>query len=175
VPVLEHEQRRPVACDACEQVGDGGVETVTLGVRIGRDGRRQVADARGQVGQKTRQFPAAAAERRAQCRRVGGARQVVERLDERPVRRADDGVARAIENERAVARHLRGELPDEPALAGAGLTAKQDDAAALAFRPRHQRAQPLQLGGAADEREGRGGSKRAGKVGHVSGRDDSQI
>ena len=88
-----------------------------------------------QIGQKARELAAPGAERRAQLVRIGGSRQVVERLDERPVRGAHDGVARAVENERAVACRLGGELADEPALAGAGLAAEQDDAAALALRP----------------------------------------
>ena len=79
--------------------------------------------------------PPPGAERRAQLVGIGGSRQVVERLDERPVRRAHDGVARAVEDERAVARRLGGELADEPALARARLAAEQDDPASLALRP----------------------------------------
>ena len=103
VPVLEHEQHRPSAGDAGEQVGHGRVQPVALGVRIGLDRGRQLADPGRQVGEQARELAAAGAERRPQLGRLGDPREVVERLDERPVRRAHDGVAGAVEDEGAVA------------------------------------------------------------------------
>ena len=44
VPVLEHEQRRPAAGDADEEIRDGRVQPVPLGIRIGPDRGRKLAD-----------------------------------------------------------------------------------------------------------------------------------
>ena len=63
VPVLDHEQRGPTAREVDEQVGYGRVQPMALGVRIGIDGRRQVADPHGEIRKETRQFAAAGAER----------------------------------------------------------------------------------------------------------------
>ena len=175
VRVLENEKRRLPTGDSGEELGDGGVQPVTFGVRVGPDRRRELAESRRQVGEEARELAAARAERPAQLVGIGGSREVVERFDERPVRRAHDGVARAVEDERAVAGGLGGELPHEPALARPRLAAEQDDPAPFPFGPRHQGAERLELARAPDERERRGESKRAGQVGHGSRRDDSQI
>jgi hypothetical protein len=174
VAVLEDEQHRPAA-DAGQQVGHRGVQPVALGVGIGLDRRRQIRHAERQVRQQPRQLTAGDAERRPQLDRIDDARQVVERLDERPVRRAHDGVAGAVEDERAGGRRVVGELPHEAALARAGLAGQQNDPAALAVGHRHQRAQRLQLRRAADEGERRREAERAGEVVHTEAkRDDSQ-
>ena len=165
VQVLEHEQRRAAPRGAVEQTGHGGVEPVALGVRIGVRRGREPAGPRGEVGQEPRELPAGRAQRGGQLR-TEGADELVERLDERPVRRVQHGIAGAVEHERPVRRRAGGELAYEPALAGAGLAAEQDDAAGLALRSRQQRAQPLQLGGAADERERRGHAECAGESVH---------
>ena len=116
VPVLEHEQRRPTEGDALEEIGHGRVQTVTLGIRIGLDRRREIADPEGQIREEACELATSSAERLPQLGRIDGSRQMVERLDERPVRRAHDGVTRAVENQGAVPCHLAGELPDEAAL-----------------------------------------------------------
>ena len=65
------------------------------------------ADRGAEVGQQPRQLAAARAQRLAQLVGVGRPRQLVQRLHERPVGRADDRVAGAVEHERAVVRGLR--------------------------------------------------------------------
>ena len=170
VPVLEHEQRRLPARDAGEEVGYGRVQPVALGIRIGLDRRRKLTDPNGQIGEEPRELAASGAERRPQLGRIGDPRQVVECLDERPVRRPHDSVAGAVEDECALSRRLAGELPDKPALARTRFAAEQHDPAALAVGPRHQRAQQLQLGRATDEREGRGEAKRGRKIVHGTAR-----
>ena len=97
---------------------------------------------------------------RARARFV--AHQRFERLDERPVGRAHDGVGRTVQDQDALARRLGGELTREPALAGAGLAAEQHDPPLFAVRSREQRAQALELRRAADERERRGDTESAG-------------
>ena len=127
------------------------MQTVPLRVGIRIDRRRQVADALWEVGQQPDQLAAAGAERLAQLRRVGAARQVLERLDERAVRSAHDGVTGAVEHQRSVGRSFGGELAHQPALAGARLAPEQHDPASLALRAGHQRAQRLELRCAAGE------------------------
>ncbi len=166
VRVLEHEQGRTLPRDAGEQVGHGAVQAVALGVRVGVDGRRQLAEPRAEVGQEPDQLAARGARRLAQLGRGERPGELVERLDERPVGRAHHGVAGAVEHEQAVARRLGGELAHEPALARSRLAAEQRDAAALAVGTRNQRAEPLQLRGATDERERRGDAQGAGQGTH---------
>ena len=107
VHVLEHEQHRPAA-DAGEQVGHRRVQPVALGVRIGLHRRRQIADPGRQIGEQPRQLAAGGAERGAQ---LGRARATRARWSSAStngaVRRAHDGVAGAVEDERAVRRPPR--------------------------------------------------------------------
>ena len=101
-----------------------------------------------QVGQQARELATARAERRPQLGRIDAPRELVERLDERPVGRAHDRVAGAGEDERAARRGLGGELADEAALARAGLAADAGPTGAPSpSRARHQRTERLQLGG----------------------------
>ena len=162
VAVLEHEQRRPAPGHAREHVGDRRVEPVALRVGVGVGGTWTLGGAGRQLGQEPREL----APSHAQLVGPHRPRQLVERLDERPVGRVHHGVARAVEHERAVARGLGGELAHEPALAGAGLAADQDRSAAFAGGARHEQAQPLELGGTADERERRGDAERPEQVRH---------
>jgi hypothetical protein len=161
VPVLEHEQDRPAA-EPHEQVGHRGVQPVALGVRIGVDRRRQMPDAGGEVRDQPRQLAARRAQRGAELVGIDDARRMVERLDERPVGRAHDGVARAVEHERAGAGRLGRELAQQAALARPGLAAEQHHAAALALGHGHERPQRLELRRAPDEREGRDEGERSG-------------
>ena len=163
VAVLEHEQRRPAPGDAREHVGDRRVEPVALRVGVGVGRAWTLGGARRQLGQEARESFAPA---HAQLVGAHRPRQLAERLDERPVRRVNHGVAGAVEHERAVARGLGGELAHEPALAGAGLAADQDRPAAFPGGARHEQAQPLELGGTPDERERRGDAERTEQVRH---------
>ena len=175
VPVLDHEQHRPAA-DAREQIGHGRVQPVALGVGIGLHRVRQIAHPGRQIGEQTRQLAARGAQRGAQLDGLQDAGEVIEGLHERAVRRVDDRIAAAVEDERATAGRLAGELAHEAALARAGLAAEQHDAAPLALRHRQQRPQRVQLGRAADERERRRQAKRAGKLVHIAAdRDHSQV
>ena len=141
VAVLEHEQCRAPPRDAGQQVDDRGVQAVTLRVGVGVPSRRGLAE----VGEQASQFTRSGRERRAQLVRVERADQLVERLDERPVRGANHGVGGAVEDQHARVGGLGGELAREPALAGPRLTAEQDDSPLLAVRSREQRPQTLEL------------------------------
>ena len=91
----------------------------------------------------------------------------VERGRERRVGRADDGVAVPVEHRRPFLGELGRELPDEPALPGAGLARHERRAASLADRPRQQRAQLGELAGPAGERVRRREPKRAREMSHL--------
>ncbi len=135
VAVLQHEQQRPVTADAGQQVGDRGVKAMPLGVRICGDRRRQLADAKPEVGEEPHELPAGRAEPVAQLRGIRAAGQVVEALGERAVGRGHDGVAGAVEDERALLRRHVRELAHEPALAGARLPRRREPRAARRPRP----------------------------------------
>ena len=155
VPVLEHEQHRArrltpasrsvtAVCSRWRSVSGSALT-----------GCGSSPDPLRQVGEQPRQLAARGAQRGPQLGGLDLTRQVIERLDERPVRRVHDRVAAAVEHERAGAGRLACELAHQAALARAGLAAQQDDPPALALRHRHERAQRLQLGRAADERKRR--------------------
>jgi hypothetical protein len=151
MPVLDHQQHRPLAADVREQVGNRRMEAMALRIGIGLDRRRQLADQGGQIRQQPGQLAAAGAKRGAQLRDLDDPQQVVERFDERPVRRPHHRVAGAVEDERAVGRGPAGELAYQTALPGARLAREQRYPATLAFDSRHQGPQLLQLCGAPDE------------------------
>ena len=102
VHVLQHEQHRRAPADRREQVREGGVQEMALGVRVGGAGRRQAADEVGQVGEEARQLAAPRPEVGSQRRRVAAAHERVEGLHERPVRCRDDGVAGPVEHDGAL-------------------------------------------------------------------------
>ena len=106
---------------------------------------------------------------------IGHPGEVAERLGDGLVGDADDSVAGAVEDERAVPRGLVRELPHEPALAGSGLPGDERDAPALAAPAGHEGAQERELAGPADEREGRRQAQRAGELGCRIERRHSQI
>ena len=165
VAVLEHQQQRSPAAGRHQQVADGRVQAMPLGVLVGHDRLRQVADVAAQVRQQPGQLAPARPQVGAQLGRIAGPHQLVERLHERPVGGADHGVAGAVQHQRAVLRRLVGDLADEPALARPGLAADQGDAAALALRARQQRPQRGHLAGTVHEREGRLQAQRPGQRG----------
>jgi hypothetical protein len=161
VEVLEHEQDRAARGHAGEQVVDGGVQPVPLGVGVGGDGRRQLAHPQRQLRQHPGQLPAGGAEVGAQGRRLDEAGQLVERVRERLVGRPHDGVAGAVEDERALAGRFMRELPREAALPRARVAAEQRGAPAFARGAGQQRAQGGELARAADERQRRRRAERA--------------
>jgi hypothetical protein len=166
VPVLEHEQDRPAA-DPRKEIRHRRMQPVAFRVRVGLERRRQIAYPEGQIGQQPHELAARVAQRRPQLERVDGAREVVERVDERPVRRAHDRVAGPVEHEHAVASRLACEFTHQAALARAGFAAQQDDPASLALRHRHERPERLQLGRTTDEGKRRREAERTGKVVHT--------
>jgi hypothetical protein len=87
---------------------------------------------RRQVGQQARELAARVPERAAQLDGSTTRASVLERLDERPVRRAHDGVAGAVEDERAVAGGLGANSRTRRLLPEPGSPPSSDDAAALA-------------------------------------------
>ena len=58
MPVLQHQEGRPLAGNTGEQIGDGGVQPVAFGVGIGAHRRWQLPDPQGQVGEQPRQLSA---------------------------------------------------------------------------------------------------------------------
>ncbi len=128
---------------------------MALRLRIGRHRRRQLADVERKVGQDPHELSSGRPEVAAQRGRIARAHEPFERLGERAVRGANDRVAGSVENEDAHPRRLVGELPDEAALARSRLAAEEDDAPALAPRPRQKRTQERELAGTAREREAR--------------------
>ena len=162
------------AADGGEQVGDRAVQAVALGVGVGRDRRRQLADAVRQVGQQPREL----ARRRGRDRPAASsasvvAHELVERLDERPVRALDDRVAGAVEDERAALGRLVGELAHEAALARAGLAADEREPQRRRRPSRGISARSSrELARAAGERERRGEAERTGEPGHGLVRSD---
>jgi hypothetical protein len=121
VDVLEHEQCGPAPADAGQQTGDGRVQPVALGVRIGLHSGGERAHARIQVGEEPGELATAASQRGPELVGLGGPDQVVERLDEGPVGRAHLGVTVAIQDQRAVLGGMGRELPHQATLARAGL------------------------------------------------------
>ena len=86
-----------------------------------------------------------------------------------PYGRAHDGVARAVEHQRAARGRLGGELAHEPALARAGLAADEHHPRPAPAARRQQRAQRRQLA----RRARRTGRRRAGKAGREGRRSRS--
>ncbi len=164
MPVLEYEQYGSCAADVRKQLGNRRVEAMALGIGIGLDRLRQLADLGGQIGQQPGQLAATGAERGAQFCRLGYPHQAFERLDERPVWRPHHRVAGAVENKRPFHCDLAGELARQAALPGARLAREQRDAAPLPFRSRHQGSELLQLACAPDERGSRDRAQRTRKV-----------
>jgi hypothetical protein len=136
---------------------------VALRVLVGGHGIGKVADSGREIRQQPLELAAAGPEVDSEAGRIDGASQPVERLGERPVRRRHDGVARAVEHERAAGGSLLGELAHEPALPRAGLTGDECDPPALTRRPRHERPQRRKLARPAHERKRGRQPERPGK------------
>ena len=173
VSVLDDQEHWTLFGDSREELRDGRVEPVALGVGVCLDGWRQLAGALGEMREQPRELTASRAERRTQLVRLDRPREAVERLHERTVWSVHDLVAGAVQDEHAGARRVDCELAYEPALARARLAADEDHAAFLAGGRGHERAEELELGGASDERRSRREAERAGKTGHPH--HDSQI
>jgi hypothetical protein len=166
VSVLDDQKHGTHFGDSRQELRDRRVQAMALGVGVCLDGWRQLAGALGQMREQPRELTASHAERRTQLVRLDRPRQAVERLHERTVRSAHHLVAGAVQDEHAGARRVDCELAHEPALAGAGLAADEDDAALLAGGRGHERAEELELGRASDERRGRRETERAEEIGH---------
>ncbi len=166
VPVLEHEQHRPAPADAGEQVGNRRVEAEALGVGIGLDRRGQLADPGRQIGQQPGQLAAAGAERGAQLGGIGDPRRGWSSASTNgPVGRPHDGVAGAVEDQRAIrappraANSRTSRLLPSPGSPPSSTT-RRPSPSARGIR----RARALELGRAPDERKGRGEPERAREV-----------
>ena len=142
----------------------GGAGITIEGLRVGLTGLRELRQARAQIWQQARELAATGSERCAQLISGQLPREAIERFGERPVGRAHNGVAGAVQHERAVGGRLGCELACQSALAGAWLAADQDDSASLTLGPGQQHPQSIELGGATDERQRRGELERAGEL-----------
>ena len=163
--VLEHEQQRPAPGRIHEELGDGVVQAVALGVLVGDHRFGQVADEGGEVGNQAPELAAAGAQVSPQVLGIRDPGQMVERLRDGLVGEAHDRVARAVQHQHPVRGGVLGELPHEPALARPGLSADEGDAPALTACARQERAQERQLPGTADERKRRREPEGSGELG----------
>ncbi|MCZ7588410.1 MAG: hypothetical protein M5U27_06005 [Gaiella sp.] len=163
VHVLEHEEQGRLAAHPDEQVGDGGVEPVPLGIGVRRGRRGERPDPGRELREEPRQLAAGRTQMAAYRLGPRVADEVIERRHVRPVGRGDNRVAVAVEHGRALGGNLAGELPHEPALAGARLTGKERRAATLLGGPGQERPQRRELPRAAREPERRRQTKRARK------------
>jgi hypothetical protein len=168
VQVLEHQQNGRLGRDADEKLGHRGVEAQPLGVRVGGRPSLRAGGTRAEL----RDEPCEVDRRGAEDVQNGGrdaARpdELGEGGRERRVGRADDGVAVPVEHRRPFLCELGGELPDEPALPGAGLARDERRTTALTDRPREQRAQLGELTGPAGECVCGQEPKRAREMSHL--------
>ena len=166
VGVLDDHDERGAPAHRGEQVGDRAVQPVALGVRVRRRRHRQPADALGQVREQARQLAAAFAEIGAKLGRIGNARELVERLDERAIRTLDHRVAGSVEDEGSRGVGLLGELADEAALARPGLAADEREAQPVAVGRRDEAPEGRQLPRASRERERGGQAERTWELVH---------
>ncbi len=161
--VLDDEDDRRLGRCADEEVRHGRVQTVPLGVRVGSRRRSEVSHPRREARKQPGELSPARTEVPRERLRRQRRDEVLERGRERPVRRADDGVAVAVEDDRALLCRGAGELADETALAAPGLAGDERGTTALARGARQQRPQRRELVDASGEREGRREPERPGK------------
>ena len=147
---------------------------MAFGVRIARGRRRQLTHALRKVGKKPRELAASRSQIGAKDIGVAVAHELLECGDERPVRRADDGVARAVEDENAVSGRVLRQLVHEPALSRAGFAGEQRDPPAVALGARKERPQRGEFASAPDEGKRRRQAEWTRKPQRV-GRGHSQI
>ena len=134
-----------------KQVDDRRVEVVALGVRIPRCRGRQLTHPLRKVGEKPRKLAAPRCQIGAQHIGVALAHELLQCGDERFVRRADDGVARAVEDEGTVGGHVLRQLVQEPALSRAGFAGEERDPPAVALGSWKERPQRGEFASAPDE------------------------
>ncbi len=169
VAVLDHHHQRRATTRRGEEVADGAVQPVALGVRVGRHRRRQLTDPARQIWQEPRELAAVRAQRGLQCGLIDASHELPDRVDERPVRTPHLGVARAVEHERPGRRGIVRELADEPALARPGLASHERESQTLPVHAGHQRTQRRELAGAPRERKRRSQAKRSRELAHHGG------
>ncbi len=95
--------------------------------------------------------------------RVAHPDELLQRLDERTERRGHDGVTRSVQHEHSVPGRPLRELLDQPALAGARLTADQHDPLARFRRTGQKLPEDAQLPRAADKGSQRDVAQGTGK------------
>ena len=86
MPVLDHEHERHLPADCGQQVRNRAVEPVALGVGITGRWRRQAPHELRQIRQQACQLAALRAESRTHRPGVRSANQLIQSLDERPIR-----------------------------------------------------------------------------------------
>ena len=165
VPVLDHEQQRRARAPAAASrsatalwrrwrsvsgsaATGGGASSPT---RSGRSGSSRASSP-----------PSGPRSPRAASPASISADELVERLDERPVRAPHDRVAGAVEHQRAVCRGLVGELAHQAALARSRLAADQREPEPLVRRPRGISAAQRGRSSRARPANGNDGVRRSG-------------
>ena len=147
VDVLEHEQERRLGADADEQVGDGRVKPVALGVGVRGRHARQLADSLLEAGHETGQLSGSLTEVPAQDSGSVWATRWSSAVANGPCGDPDHAVAVAVEDDRALGRDLVRQLAHEPALPGPGLPRDERCTASLPGGPRQQRPQCVRARG----------------------------
>ena len=160
--------------DVPQQVSHRRVETMALGVRIPGQRARELAYQLRKVGEEPRELAASRAQIRAKDIGLAGARELLERGDERPIRRADRRIAGTVEDENAVSRHVLRQLSNEPALSRARLAGDQTDSPAFGRVIRQERSQGGELPCAPDKGK-RGGKAEWARKPQQLGRGHNQI
>src|SRR6266542_6198425 len=128
------------------------MKTVPLCLGIRRRRRRKRSERSRQLEQQSRQLAPSCAQALFEHVAIADADEELERLDERLVGSADDGVGRTVENQRPALGGVVHQLSGEPRLAASGLAADEGDLSTCArFGEREEAAQRLEFLCAADE------------------------
>jgi hypothetical protein len=172
--VLDRQKHGVAPTGIRQQVGDSRVEVVAFAVRIPRGGGRQLTHSLRKVRKQPRKLAAPRCQIAAQHIGVALAHELLQCGHERLVRRADDGVARAVEDERAVGGHVLRQLVHQPALSGPGFAGEQRDPPAVVLGSWKERPQRREFASAPDEGKRRRQAERTRKSRRVR-RGHSQI
>ncbi len=152
VDVLEHEQHGRLARDGDQQLRHCRVESQPFGVRVRRAPAHGAAAGARSGTSRARSALEAPSPSRTAGPSAAAACELREGRGERRVRRPHDGVAVAVEDDRAFVGELSGELADEPALARARLAGDERRPPSFADGARQERPQLCELARAACER-----------------------
>jgi hypothetical protein len=151
VQVLDREHNGLAAGDTRKQIRNGSVETMAFAVRIPRDRLRELTYSLRKVREKPRDLAATRSKIGAENVGLAHVSELLQRGDEGSVRRADHGIAGAVENKHAVGRRVLCQFSNEPALSRAGFTDDQGEPAAFTLGSSQEGSERGEFARAADE------------------------